>query len=130
MRIRDSVIASIALAVVHLVPAMETAATVPKQLPKDVRAVETIYEQARLQGATGAAFYQLLHVSEDRSASVRARQHAVDRIGALGFADAEPTLELLLKSAAQEDIASGLRARVHLASLLSKTISGWLGTAA
>lgn len=113
MRTRDSVIAVIVLAGVHLMAGIETSATVPKQLPKEVRAVETLYEEARLQGATGAAFAQLLHVSADESASIRARQHAVDRIGALGYAEAQPTLERLLESATQEDIASGLRARLH-----------------
>ena len=115
MRTLNSAIASIVVAGVHLVPAMEAAATVPKQLPKDVEAVEVMYQQAKLEGATGAAFDQLLHIGEDRSASVPARQHAVDRIGALGYAEAKPTLERLLESTTQEDTASGLRARVHLA---------------
>lgn len=47
MRTRESVVAIIVVAVVHLVPPAETAATVPKRLPKDVQAVEAMYEQAK-----------------------------------------------------------------------------------
>lgn len=115
MSTRELSIATIAVAIIHLAPPAETEATVPKRLPKEVQAVEAMCEQAKLQGATGAAFDQLLHVSQDTSSPVRVRMHAIDRIGTLGYTEAKDTLQRLLDTATQEDIASGLRARVHLA---------------